>query len=248
MKIASLGMYDRQETKTANQEFFSKISEELIKNNILAPRALVTVKDQLKLWKSKDLFLSQTCGLPYKLFLKDKVTLIGTLDYNIEGCQPGYYNSVFIVKKENIDKTLANLSRSKFAVNEYHSLSGWAAPQNYLRKLKLKFNNVIISGSHRNSAKMVSEGMADIASIDAVSFKFIKAYDNFSHNLRVIDVTPPAPGLPLITYKGANKSVFFSAVENAIHAMDSLSRQKLMIKGITSITKAEYLNIEIPKP
>ena len=97
MRISTLEMYDRLETNKANQEFYSKISQQLIMQKINAPETLTNAKDQLKLWKSKDLFFSQTCGLPYKMFLHNKVTLIGTPDYGVKGCEPGYYNSVFAV-------------------------------------------------------------------------------------------------------------------------------------------------------
>ena len=104
MRISTLEMYDRLETNKANQEFYSKISQQLIMQKINAPETLTNAKDQLKLWKSKDLFFSQTCGLPYKMFLHNKVTLIGTPDYGVKGCEPGYYNSVFVVREENKNK------------------------------------------------------------------------------------------------------------------------------------------------
>ena len=96
MRISTLEMYDRLETNKANQEFYSKISQQLIMQKINAPETLTNAKDQLKLWKSKDLFFSQTCGLPYKMFLHNKVTLIGTPDYGVKGCEPGYLSLIHI--------------------------------------------------------------------------------------------------------------------------------------------------------
>ena len=51
MRISTLEMYDRLETNKANQEFYSKISQQLIMQKINAPETLTNAKDQLKLWK-----------------------------------------------------------------------------------------------------------------------------------------------------------------------------------------------------
>ena len=133
MRISALEMYNRVETNKANQEFYSKISQQLTVQKVNAPKTLMYTQDQLKYWKSKDLFFSQTCGLPYKMFLHNKVTLIGTPDYGIKGCEPGYYNSVFVVREENRNKSIVDFNNSILAVNDYFSQSGWAAPQNYMK-------------------------------------------------------------------------------------------------------------------
>ena len=246
MRISTLEMYDRLETNKANKEFYSKISQQLIMQKINAPETLTNAKDQLKLWKSKDLFFSQTCGLPYKMFLHNKVTLIGTPDYGVKGCEPGYYNSVFVVREENRNKSVEEFNEANLAVNDYFSQSGWAAPQNYMKNLQLKFNEVILSGSHLNSAKLVSEGKADITAIDAVSFKMIQKYDDFSVNLSIIGMTNPTPGLPFIAYQGADTKIFQRAVKNAIDTISSKSKKALQIKGLISIPKSEYLKFQQP--
>lgn len=248
MRISTLEMYNRVETNKANQEFYSKISEQLNKQKVNAPETLTHVGDQLKLWKSKDLFFSQTCGLPYKMFLHNKVTLIGTPDYGIKDCEPGYYNSVFVVREENKNKSVVDFNKSKLAVNDYFSQSGWAAPQNYMKNLQLDFNEVILSGSHRNSAKLVSQGKANITAIDAISFKMIQKYDDFSANLRIIGETNPTPGLPFIAYRGADKGIFFRAIKDAINTISSESKNTLQIKGLISIPKSKYLKLQQPSP
>ena len=56
MRISALEMYNHVETNKANQEFYSKISQQLIVQKINAPKTLMYTQDQLKYWKSKDLF------------------------------------------------------------------------------------------------------------------------------------------------------------------------------------------------
>ena len=67
------------------------------------------------------------------MFLHNKVTLIGTPDYGVKGCEPGYYNSVFVVREENRNKSVEEFNEANLAVNDYFSQSGWAAPQNYMK-------------------------------------------------------------------------------------------------------------------
>ena len=239
-------MYNRAETKIANQEFYAYIFQELASRKINAPKKLSKNEGSIDFWGSKEFFFSQTCGLPYRLFLSDKVTLIGTPDYGLEGCKPGYYNSVFVVRNEDNSKILSDFLSLKFAYNELYSQSGWAAADEHLGRLTKKFGNLILSGSHRSSAKLVSEGKADIAAIDALSFKFIKQYDSFSSNLSIIENTRPTPGLPFIAYLGANEKLFFEAITQAIKLLTSKTREILHLKGLVKISKSEYLKIKTP--
>ena len=239
-------MYNREETKAANQEFYAYIFQELANRNINAPKKLSENEGFIDFWGSKEFFFSQTCGLPYRLFLSDKVTLIGTPNYGLEGCKPGYYNSVFIARSEDKSKILSNFLSSKFAFNELYSQSGWAAAEEHLGSLKNKFSKFILSGSHRNSAKLVSEGKADIAAIDALSFKFIKKYDSFSSNLSIIEKTRSTPGLPFIAHLGANSNLFFEAITQAIKLLNPKTQKILNLKGLVKIPKSEYLKIKTP--
>ena len=171
MKISSLEMYNRAETQKAHQELYQNIVKELKIRGIEAPPVLSKNRESIDFWSSNELFLSQTCGLPYRLFLHNKVTLVGTPDYGLKGFKPGHYASVIIVRKEDKIKSLTDFSSSIFAYNDILSQSGWAAPQNYFKELKINIDKIKLSGSHRASAKLVSEGQADIAAIDAISFK-----------------------------------------------------------------------------
>ena len=87
-----------------------------------------------------------------------------------------------------------------------------------------------MSGSHRASAKLVSEGQADIAAIDAISFKLIKEYDNFSSNLSIIAQTKSTPGLPIIAYKNANQTLFFDSIETAIDQLQPPTKKNTSFK------------------
>ena len=77
------------------------------------------------LWQHPNLLLAQTCGLPFRQILHDKVHYAATPDYGIESCPLGYYKSIFVSGKE---QSLGSSARGIFAFNEAHSQLGWAGP------------------------------------------------------------------------------------------------------------------------
>jgi hypothetical protein len=74
----------------------------------------------------------------------------------------------------------------------------------------------------------------------------IQKYDDFSANLSIIGVTNPTPGLPFIAYQGADREIFYKAIENAIGSISSTSKTALQIRGLVSIPKSEYLKLQLP--
>ncbi|MFN7224061.1 MAG: hypothetical protein ACK4MS_08580, partial [Paracoccaceae bacterium] len=106
--IASLGMYDRPETSAANDALWALIRDALRDRGRDAPQALTRGEAACwPAWQAPDLVLSQTCGLPFRSRLHDHVTLIGTPDYGVEGCAPGYYRSVLIARSDDPRQTEA---------------------------------------------------------------------------------------------------------------------------------------------
>lgn len=229
--IANLPMYIRPELEEAHDEFWQLIRQNL---DMDSPENLSQDAGEMEVWNSPYLFFSQTCGLPYRKFLHDKVTLIGTPDYGLDECPPGYYRSGYVVHKSASDQ-LSYYKDNLFAYNDKNSQSGYYVTNDF-------FENTICSGSHINSAKMVASDKADIAAIDAVSLKLMQQYDDFARDLKVIHWTKPTPALPFIAYKGADKAKFFTAINEAIKTLPDELREILMIIDLINIPEQEYLN------
>ena len=135
---------------------------------------------------------------------------------------------------------------ARFAYNQDHSQSGYAAPYWHLHLLGFWFEDRLQTGQHLLSARSVAEGTSDIAALDAVSCRLIKRYEPFAEQLRVIDWTEPTPGLPLITGRDNDPETVFIAVESAISALSDQDRRALLLKGITKIPATRYLSIPNP--
>ena len=241
--IAALGMYDRPETAAANDALWSGIQQSLG----YGPDTLTRDRNFWDIWQSSDLLLAQTCGLPYRAKLHDKVTLIGSPVYDIPDCPAGQYFSVLVAHQSAAD-ALSDFDGCTFAYNEALSQSGWAAPTKALVESSIKPGRLMETGAHRASAIAVAEGRADLAGLDVVTWQLIQRHDAFASNLKVIAKTEPTPVLPLITAQDRDPNPLFEAVEAAIAALPEATRDTLCLRGLTKVPKADYLAQPIPIP
>lgn len=245
--IASLGMYDRPETAAANDRFWSLIRDEMRARGLPAPDALTRGEGAYwPAWKSQNLVFSQTCGFPYRTSLYDQVTLVGTPDYGMAECPPGYYQSVFVARKNDPRREIVDFATAAFAFNEGLSQSGWAAPQNHAATLGFQFLPTLQSGGHLRSATAVAEGRADIAAIDAVTWAMLLRWEPFTQTLQEVGRTAPTPGLPFIAGAGTDGQLMFDVVEMAIDSLGKSDRNRLQLKRLARIDTEAYLAVPSP--
>ncbi|MEL7278904.1 MAG: PhnD/SsuA/transferrin family substrate-binding protein [Pseudomonadota bacterium] len=240
----SLPMYDFPAVRGATDRFWAAIRDALGKG----PPQLSRGMNVWKAWEHPDLLLSQTCGLPYRGRLQGRVTLIGTPDYGLPGCAPGEYNSVFLARAHDPRTALGAFNGASFAVNSSTSQSGWAGPILHARSKGVSFGKNVKTGAHAASAQAVASGDADIAGVDALSWRFIQQEGGFSADLKVIDVTPPTPGLPFITALDRNPGPLYEAIEAAILALSQTDRDALSLEGLVWIDHATYCAVPTPAP
>ena len=244
--IASLMMYARPELRGPHDRYWALIRSELATRGIDSPVHVSNDIDAATVWTDPALVLSQTCGMPYRLGLHDKVALVGTPDYGLEDCPPGYYRSPIVVRRADPRNALPDFAEARFAYNDTQSQSGFASMYNTTKPLGFWFSDRHASGGHLASARMVAEKRADIAALDAVTWALIQRYDSFASDLRVLGWTEPTPGLPYITAKTANANATFAAVQAAIERLDHADRAALMLKGMVRIAKEDYLAVPNP--
>ncbi len=245
--IASLGMYDRAECQPANDRLWALIRDGLRAEGAQASDALTRGAGAYwEAWQAPDLILSQTCGFPYRARLYGKVALIGTPDYGVDGCAPGYYRSIFVARKDNPRNSLAEFDEANLAFNDDLSQSGWAAPQNLAAALGLTLRPHLRSGDHLSSACAVAEGRAEIAALDAITWAMIARWDGFAAELKVVGQTDPTPGLPYIAAQGSDTGRLFSVISTAIAALAPQDRETLHLRGLVRIEPATYLAVPTP--
>jgi ABC-type phosphate/phosphonate transport system substrate-binding protein len=245
--IASLAMYDFGPAMAANDRLWSGIRDGLRARGLSAPDTLTRGEGAYwPAWQAPDLILSQTCGYPFRARLQGRVTYVGTPDYGVDGCPPGYYRSVFVARRDDPRATLADFDGAAFAYNEGLSQSGWAAPQTHAAKLGLRLPPALQTGGHRLSALAVADGRADIAALDAVTHALLLDAEPAMAGLRVVAATDPTPGLPYIAATGADAEATFAALADAIAALDPADRATLRLRGVVRIPAAAYLAVPNP--
>ncbi len=245
--LAAFPMYDRPETRDANDRLWALTRERLGYGPAELTRAYDL--DLWSLWESPDLLLTQTCGLPLRTRLAGKVDLVGSLINTLPGCPPGHYFSRIVVNKQASSDYLPDYAEARFAFNQSHSQSGWAAAQNHAAEMGFRFTNATETGAHRMSARAVAEGRADIAVIDAVSWSMIDEYDDFARELKVIANTIPTPGEPVITAPGQDVAALAEALSGAIAALTPEDRTTLRLTGLVPADQLSFADYAaIPNP
>lgn len=236
--IASLPMYTPPLAPAANAALWAVIRDTMRTDGREAPEDLSPAPtDLMAHWRDPALVFSQTCGLPFRATLKNDVALLGTPDYQVAGCPPGYYRSLVIARGDDPRDTLAAFQPARFAYNDPMSQSGWAA-------LAMETPDVLqgprlCTGSHRASVLAVQKGAADFAAIDAVTWRHLQNAGETA-GLTVIHATQPTPGLPYITAKSAPADALFDAVSRAIAALAPAIREAHQLKGLIALPPSAY--------
>ena len=117
---------------------------------------------------------------------------------------PIYY-SYIIVNKDSKFKNFADLKGSRFVFNDEISNSGYNMPRAHLINMGETsgfFGEVIRSGSHEESIRMVALGKSDVSAVDSLVYD----YDNLNNpeyiqHTRIIQTLGPAGIPPVVVSK-----------------------------------------------
>lgn len=243
--IASLPMYARASNRAAHDRLWALIRDGLQHHGVRAPEALDHEIDHMDGWAHPDLSLSQICNLPYRARFRDNVTVIGAADYGLPGCEPGYYNSVFIVRKDSPAEAPQDMAMARFACNDFLSQSGYGAAQLWAQSHGFQFDPTLVTGSHNASIAAVAEERADIAAIDAQTWRIESGENPMTTRLKVIGHTDTSPGMTFITRMGQNPAPYFEAITAAIERMSAQDAQTLGLRGIIRLPQTAY---DLPFP
>ncbi|WP_348642840.1 phosphate/phosphite/phosphonate ABC transporter substrate-binding protein [Neorhizobium alkalisoli] len=205
LRLASLAMYVAPKpVEEATDAFWAFIRD------YLRQAGLADVPDMIDrsvaydhAWARPDLLLSQICGHPYAATFRDRVRLIATPCYSYRGCDGPNTRSLIIMRKDAGYTSLADLRGRVAAVNSFESNSGTnvfrAAIAPFANGQKF-FDRVFEAGAHVASIAAVSEGRADCAAIDCVTFGHLNRFaPQLLDRVTVLDETPSGPGLAMIT-------------------------------------------------
>lgn len=224
--------------------------QELLAARSVAVTPVWPQEDLLTHWQSDDLLLSQACGYPLVTRLTE-VQTVGCFHYSAPGCEGIHYRSLLVVRQRDGNKTLADFRGSRAVCNAPDSQSGYNMFMQMVAPLAQQgnfFNDVIFSGSHRQSLVEIGEGRADIAAIDCVTFALLQRHaPRLIANLAVIGESPAAPGLPLITARNTPPSRI-ALLRDALRQLVSDPAYRtlctaLFISGFNDVSRQDYAPI-----
>ncbi|WP_333849245.1 phosphate/phosphite/phosphonate ABC transporter substrate-binding protein [Leclercia sp.] len=198
-------------------------------------------------WRHPGLVLSQTCGFPLVTQLPD-VQVVGCFHYTAPGCEGRNYRSLLVVRAQDSDNTLADFRGRRVVCNAPDSQSGYNVLLKMVAPLAEQgrfFSGVTFSGSHRQSLIDLRRGEGDIAAIDCVTWALLQRHEpELLSGLVVIDRSPLAPGLPLITAASTSPETL-QAIRAALKVLVSAPQYReicsaLFIGGFSEATRQSY--------
>ncbi|NKB52472.1 MAG: PhnD/SsuA/transferrin family substrate-binding protein [Rhizobiaceae bacterium] len=246
--IASLPMYDWPELRADTDALWQMLRKNFSQAGFQPPDHLSRFEDESEGWLEASLFFSQTCGYPYMSRLEGQVELLGTPHFDIDGWQGSNYSSAIVVRKESKAASLDDCRPNRFAFNSNNSLSGYRCMTPLVGRPEDWFDELVKSGGHRVSATMVADGRADIAAIDAMCWHLFATYQSEqAAQLKVLQWTPPLPGLPYITnrYWSADElQRLKSTLASAISEMSTAPQNEIFrLNGVSHLETEAYKSI-----
>nr|WP_246849291.1 PhnD/SsuA/transferrin family substrate-binding protein [Rubellimicrobium arenae] len=227
-------MYDRPENRAAHDALWALIRDGLRARGVAAPDALDRETDYMEGWGRPDLVLGQICNLPWRARFRDRVTVIAASDYGLPGAGPGEYYSYMIARADD------PAPGDRFALNDPLSNSGWDFAQEWSRATGVPLRPVMITGSHAASLRAVADGRADLACIDAITFRALERWDEATQRVRILGRTAAGPGMTFITARGNDPAPFREAIAAAVAALPPSEAGLLGLRAIVELPPSAY--------
>ena len=187
--------------------------------------------DDLDAFLATGPLLAQICG-PMAARRSHGVMVLGAFDAGLPGCPPGTYAS-------HIVRRLRDGPVSTAAVNAFDSQSGWGA----LIEAGHGDRSLIVTGSHSASMRAVADGTADVAAIDALTWRLSP-----HPRLRVVATTRPTPAPPLVTTRADMAGTLRRHLADAAAALPVAKRRATGIRAFVPKTDADYAGMALPPP
>jgi len=236
-------MYDWPELQRETDAFWQVLRARFRERGFEPARELRRSQHEDEGWLDETLLFSQTCGYPFATRLSGRVQLLNTPCYSVPGCEGARYSSAVVVRNDSALETIEEARSARFAFNSLNSLSGYRCLVSAIGRPVDFFSSVVASGGHRNSARMVAGGEADIAAMDAVCWSMFQRFEpRTAGKLRVLCWTEKLPGLPFITngwFEAEELDVLRNAIDEASLTPEA---EELAINGTEWLCEGDYLS------
>jgi ABC-type phosphate/phosphonate transport system substrate-binding protein len=248
VRFASYPWYDGSETRAHVNQFWAALRTYFVAAGLQDVPTMLDRERPYGVDPNAECLFSQTCSYTLFTTAKNHFQVLGAPAYTARGCTGAMHSSFIVVRDTSYIERLEDLRNKTFAINEPNSNSGMNLPRYVFsrgHKSGQFFDKVVVSGSHRLSADLVSTGRADAAAIDCITFGLLERYRPPAiKRLRIIAETPDSRTPPFVTSRRTSaKDV--AALRGALHAFftDSAQakvRDALMLGGIEFCDESAY--------
>ena len=253
--IASLPMYDLEPLREATDTWWRAVAAALRRHGFEdAPDALDRGEagDRFDHWASPRLLLSQICGYPLTHDFAGKVRLVAIPFYAAPHCEGADYRSLAVVKEGGSARSLEDLRGGRAAVNGFDSQSGFNALRAAVAPLARDgrfFGEIVETGRHVRSMRMVADGAADVCAVDCVTHALLSdTMPDALAGTRVLTVTARAPNQPYVTHAARSdaevRAMRMALLEAAEDPRAATARARLRLVGFTLLPREVYRRID----
>lgn len=204
MTIVSLPWYDLPEIRHATDAFWLAVSGELTSRGIdFVPDVLERELHHKEQWVHPKLMFTQACGYDVAVDHAVHLRVVAAPCFMLPGCDAHYYSSYVLVHEDSKFEGLQDLRGSMCAVNNFTSHSGTNALRAMIAPLSRDgrfFKDVVVSGGHAHSLKLLRNRRVDVACVDCITHGLLQRYrPRALKGTRILTRTPSAPAPPFVT-------------------------------------------------
>lgn len=243
-----LPWYDLPEMQALNDAFWQTLAELLAANGLREiPPALYRMRADAIDDDAGECLFTQTCGYPLLTTARDRFRVLGAPAYDVPGCTGSRHHSAIVVRGDGA-MSLEDLRGLRFAINETDSNTGMNLPRRLFAPLARDgrfFGSTTITGSHAASAALVTDGGADAAAIDCVTFALLGRYrPQAIASLRIVARTADSPTPPFVTSRTSDGTAV-AALRRSLQTLLSEPiyaqiRDPLLLSGVSICDASAY--------
>lgn len=208
------------------------------------PSALDWTIDPHTSWTDPRLCVGQACGWPVVTLLRGHVRVVGAFAPDVAEADGHRYHSVVVARAEHRGRTAPSFAGAVAAVNSPRSLSGWVSLIHAVHGPGARWEGrVVWSGAHAESVRAVSEGRADIASIDSVTLAMLRRHDpECVRGLVEVGAGPVVPALPMIvpiSWSDDQVEELRAAVSGSLHEVPGIG-ERILARRFVPLDADDY--------
>ncbi len=232
--IAALPWYDLPGLRPGIDALWSLLRRELMMRGVMdAPPMLDRSTPIAATWRSPRLLISQACGLD--LAFEPQLHVLASPHFDLPDCEPGHYFSWLVARPG------APRHAPRAAINSLRSHSGCS-----MLRARWPASGEYLTGSHLASLAALRARRADVAAIDALTWRLVETtHPELLDGLEIVGRSASHPAPPWVTtatgeqQRTVRDALLACLADNASAA----ARNRLGLRGAIRLPAGAYRHL-----